>query len=64
MEPERSQPKPRAKPRRAAKAPLPPNDWKALVMRSRESPSLAPRRKRPEPTEGPPVRKAEPPKPA
>jgi hypothetical protein len=64
MEPERPQPKPRAKPRRAAKAPLPPNDWKALVMRSRESPSLAPRRKRQEPTERQPGRKAEPPKPA
>jgi hypothetical protein len=61
MEPERSQPKPRAKPRRAAKASPPANDWKALVMRSRESPSLAPRRKREEPAERPPGRKAEPP---
>ena len=64
MEPERPQPKPRAKPRRTAKASLPPNDWKALVMRSRESPSLAPRRERQEPTERQPERKAEPPKPA
>lgn len=64
MEPERPQPKPRAKPRRAVKTPLPPNDWKALVMRSRDSPSLAPRRKRVEPTERQSGRKAEPPKPA
>ena len=54
MEPERPQPKPRAKPRRAAKAPPPANDWKALVMRSRESPSLAPRRQRQERKPKPP----------
>jgi hypothetical protein len=49
------------KPRRATKAPLPPNDWKALVMRSRESPSLAPREKRKEADEGRRLHKAEPP---
>jgi hypothetical protein len=61
MDPERPQPKPRVKPRRAPKAPQPPNDWKALVMRSRDSPSLAPREKRKESDEGRRRHKAEPP---
>ncbi len=61
MEPERTQPKPRPKPRRVTKVSSPLSDWMALVMRSRESPSLAPRRQREESGERPTTRKAEPP---
>jgi hypothetical protein len=53
LEPEQPRPDQRAKRKRASAKP-PPSDWKALVMRSRDSPSLAPRRQRQERKPKPP----------